>query len=89
MTDGERIATLEANQEHGMRDHAAIFAAIEDVKGQIAGLETYLSANGGFTLTIKERRIKFAGSVPIPWSILALGSISSGGAGLGKLLGLW
>jgi len=75
--------TDQQHEEH----HAAIFASLEEIKRQLSMLQT----NGAFSLTIKDKRIKFAGSVPVPkpmWIVLTLAAL--GGSGwLTKFLGAW
>jgi len=89
MTPEERIAVLEDSAERGEQFHKAVVEAIQGVKAEIANLQTYLSANGGLTITFKERRVKFAGSLSIAW-LLGLGS-GGGGVGwfLGRVFGAW
>lgn len=82
MTDQERITDLEVASEQGQKDHEAIFRSLEEIKVQLAMLQT----NGGLTITFQDRRIKFAGSLPklhIKPIYVALFLVSMGGnAGL-------
>ena len=57
---------------------------------QVAKLEVDLSnGNGGLTFPVKSQRVKFAGSLSLPWLFGILGGGSGAGWGLGRLLGAW
>ena len=81
----QRVAALERLFEQGRQEHQDIAETLNALTAQIAKLEVYLSnGNGGLTFSVKNKRVKFAGSVPLPWSLTLAGG---GGSGVGWLLG--
>lgn len=75
------------DQEH-MELHDKIFKSLQEIERQV-GL---LISNGGVTLTIKDKRIKFAGSIPTPkplWIIIVLAAMGGNIGWLTKLFGAW
>ena len=83
-----RITTLEDG-------HRSIAEALQAIQGQLttvqketAVLVAHLSTNGGISVVVRERRVKFTGSMPIPWTLGLLGLGGVGGilAGFYKLL---
>ena len=63
----ERVARLEASFHQGRQEHKDIAETLEQITAQVAKLEVYLSnGNGGMTVSVKGKRVKFAGSVSLP-----------------------
>ncbi len=86
----QRVATLEESARQGDEAHQQINQTLEELIAQVAKLEVYLANNGGFTLSVRDKRVKFAGSVPLPWSLTLAGG-SGGGVGwlVGRMFGVW
>ena len=80
----ERLAVLEEASEKGEALHGKLLTAIGAIKLEVAGLQTFLSTNGGVTVSIRQGKVKFAGSVSIK---LLTGILGTGGSGLGWLVG--
>ena len=86
----ERVAKLEEAIDEGRREHRDIAATLERLTAQVAKLEVYLeNGNGGLTFSVKNKRVKFAGSLSLPWVVGILGGGSGAGWGLGRFLGAW
>ena len=67
----ERVARLEESFRQGRNEHQDIAEALKEITEQVAKPEVYLAnANGGFTISVKGKRVKFAGE---PQSALANG----------------
>ena len=86
----ERVAVVEEGLRLGREEHQEFAAALDKLALQIAKLEVYLEQkNGGFTVSVKDKHVKFAGSLSLPWLIGLLGGGSGAGWGLGRLFGAW
>ena len=86
----ERVAALEQLFQQGREEHKDIADTLEKLTAQVAKLEVYLeNANGGITVSVRGKRVKFAGSVSLPWLMGILGGSSGAGWNLGRLLGAW
>ena len=86
----EREAQLETSFHQGRQEHKDIAETLEQITAQVAKLEVYLSnGNGGMTVSVKGKRVKFAGSVSLPWLMGILGGGGGAGWGLGRFLGAW
>lgn len=72
--------------EDGHRSNAEALLTIQE---QLATLLALMAADGGVSVVVRDRRVKFSGSLPIPWTLTALGSIGAGIGVLTKLLGAW
>ena len=71
--------------QQGREEHKAIADTLEKLAAQVSKLEVYLAnGNGGMTVSVKNKRLKFAGSLSLPWSLTLVGG---GGGGVGWLLG--
>ena len=84
----ERVASLEKLFQ---QEHKDIAATLERLGAQVSKLEVYLAnGNGGLTLSVRDKRVKFAGSMALPWSLTLVGG-GSGGVGwlLGRVFGAW
>ena len=76
----ERVAVLEEVTRQGREEHQSFAESLEFLTAEVAKLGVYLSSgNGGFTISVKNKRVKFAGSVSFPWLL----GIVSGGGGAG------
>ena len=87
----ERVAALEQLFQQGREEHKDIAATLERLGAQVSKLEVYLAnGNGGLTLSVRDKRVKFAGSMALPWSLTLVGG-GSGGVGwlLGRVFGAW
>ena len=81
----ERVAALEQLFQQGREEHQDIARTLEKLTAQVSKLEVYLAnGNGGLTLSVRDKRLKFAWSLPLPWSLTLIGG---GGSGVGWLLG--
>ena len=86
----ERVAALEQSIETGREEHRDITDALERLTAKVAQLEVFLAnGDGGLTLSIKHRRVKFAGSLSLPWLMGVLGGGSGGSWAIGRLAGVW
>ena len=86
----ERVARLEQSFREGRSEHKDIAETLEQVTAQVAKLEVYLAnADGGMTISVKGKRVKFAGSINLPWLMGILGGGGGAGWGLGRLFGAW
>ena len=86
----ERVAVVEEGLRLGREEHQEFAAALEKLALQIAKLEVYLEQkNGGFTVSVKDKHVKFAGSLSLPWLMGIITACGGGGFGLGKLFGAW
>lgn len=86
----ERVAALERQAKQGREERQEIAETLERLTTQVAKLEVYLeNANGGFTVSVKGKRVKFAGSVSLPWLMGILGGGGGASWGLGRILGAW
>ena len=86
----ERVARLEASFHQGRQEHKDIAETLEQITAQVAKLEVYLSnGNGGLTFSVKNKRVKFAGSVSLPWLFGILGGSGGAGWGIGRMFGAW
>ena len=86
----ERIASLEDSSRQGRDERQEIAETLEELTVQVAKLEVYLeNANGGITVSVKGKRVKFAGSVSLTWFVGLLDGGSGAGWGLGRLSGAW
>ena len=86
----DRISALEESSRQGRDERQEIAETLEKLTVQVAKLEVYLeNANGGITVSVRGKRVKFAGSVSLPWLMGILGGSSGAGWGLGRLLGAW
>ena len=84
----ERVASLEKLFQ---QEHKDIADTLEKLAAQVSKLEVYLAnSNGGLTLSVRDKRVKFAGSMALPWSLTLVGG-GSGGVGwlLGRVFGAW
>ena len=81
----ERVAALEQLFQQGREEHKDIADTLEKLTAQVSKLEVYLAnGNGGLTLSVRDKRVKFAGSLALPLSLTLVGG---GGGGVGWLLG--
>ena len=81
----ERVSSLEKLFQQGRQEHKDIADTLERLAAQVSKLEVYLAnGNGGLTLSVRNKRVKFAGSMALPWSLTLVGG---GGGGVGWLLG--
>ena len=63
----ERVAVVEEGLRLGREEHQEFAAALDKLALQIAKLEVYLEQkNGGFTVSVKDKHVKFAGSLIAP-----------------------
>ena len=86
----ERVAALEHSFREGRDEHKDIAETLERLTAQVARLEVYLAnGNGGLTVSVRHKRLRFAGSLSLPWLMGLLGGGSGGGWALGHLLGAW
>ena len=86
----ERVAALEQSYQEGREEHREIAEALDHLKTRFARMEVYLAnGNGGFTLSVKNRRVRFAGSLSLPWLMGIMGGGSGGGWVIGRLFGAW
>ena len=88
-TTEERVAALEPLFQQGREEHREIADTLENLTVQVSKLEVYLAnGNGGLTLSVRDKRVKFAGSLALPWSLTLAGG---GGVGwlLGRVFGAW
>ena len=86
----DRISALEESSRQGRNERQEIAETLEKLTVQVAKLEVYLSnGNGGFTLSVKGKRVRFAGSLSIPWFLGIIGGSSGAGWGLGRVFGAW
>ena len=86
----ERVAALEHSLRQGLDEHEQIGEALTELTKSVARLEVYLAnGNGGLTVSVRQKRIRFAGSLSLPWLMGLLGGGSGGGWILGRLLGAW
>ena len=86
----ERVARLEQSFRQGRNEHQDIADSLKEITDQVAKLEVYLAnANGGMTISVKGKRVKFAGSVSLPWLMGILGSGGGAGWGIGRIFGAW
>ena len=86
----ERVAALEESFRQGREEHREIADTLREITSQVAKLEVYLeNGNGGLTFSVKNKRVKFAGSVSLPWLVGILGGGTGAGWGLGRLFGAW
>ena len=80
----DRISALEESSRQGRNERQEIAETLEKLTVQVAKLEVYLeNANGGITISVRNKRVKFAGSLSLPWLVGLLGSGSGAGWGLG------
>lgn len=86
----ERVSALEESARQGGEVHRIVADSLKALEKQVGELLLYLSSNGGVTLSVRDKRVKFAGSVSLPWAMALFGS-SSGGVGwlLGRVFGAW
>ena len=93
MTDSaleQRVAALEESARQGREADQRVASTLEALAAQVSKLEVYLSnGNGGFSLTVRHKRVRFAGSISLPWLMGFLGGGSGGGWALGRLFGAW
>ena len=86
----ERVARLEQSFREGRSEPKDIAETLEQITAQVAKLEVYLSnGNGGMTISVKGKRIKFAGSLSLPWLMGILGGGGGADWGIGHFLGVW
>ena len=86
----ERVARLEESFRQGRNEHQDIAEALKEITEQVAKPEVYLAnANGGFTISVKGKRVKFAGSLSLPWLMGILGGGGGAGWGIGRIFGAW
>ena len=86
----ERVAALEQLFQQGREEHKDIADTLEKLADQVSKLEVYLAnGNGGLTLSVKNKRVKFAGSLSLPWLMGIIGGGSGAGWALGAVLGAW
>lgn len=85
-----RLAALEAHRDASLEVRREILAKLETLAAEVRSLKQFLSENGRLTIVFEKRRVKFAGSLPLP--LVALGG-PGGGAGIvwlvGRALGVW
>ena len=71
--------------------HKEIAAALSKITARVAKLEVYLTkGNGGLTILVKGKRgkrVKFDGSLSLPWLVGILGGGSGAGRGIGRVFG--
>ena len=87
----ERLEAVEQGLDKGRKEHLAIAKTLEDLHEGQKRLETNTSTNGGVSAMVKDKRIKFTGSMPtafVPW-LFRLGLIGVGAGGAGAWIGLW
>lgn len=77
----DRIAALEDAQE-------SIAGALQAMQEQLTTLLAHSASNGGLSVIIRDRRIRFSGSVPVPWTLGVLG-LGVGLIGLSKVSQVW
>ena len=81
----ERVAALEQLFQQGREEHKEIADTLEKSTAHVSKLKVYLAnGNGGMTVSVKNKRLKFAGPLPLPWSLTLIGG---GSGGVGWLLG--
>ena len=86
----ERVAIVEETLRLGREEHREFAETMDRLALQIAKLEVYLEQkNGGFTVSVKDKHVKFAGSLSLPWLVGIISAFGGGGFGLGKLFGAW
>ena len=86
----ERVAALEQSYHDGRQEHVEIADTLRELTAQVARLEVYLAnGNGGLSLTVQQKRVRFAGSISLPWLMGILGGGSGGGWAVGRVLGVW
>ena len=86
----QRVAALEQLFQQGRQEHKDIADTLKKLTAQVAKLEVYLAnGNGGLTLTVRRKRLRFAGSLSLPWLMGILGGGGGAGWGLGRFLGAW
>ena len=73
----------------GLEEHGKIATRLEKLTAQVAKLEVYReNGNGGLTVSIKGKRIKFAGNLSLPWLIGIMGGSGAVGWGVGRVFGM-
>ena len=86
----ERVAVVEETLRLGRDEHREFADALEQLAEQMAKMNVYLeNRNGGFTISVKDKHVKFAGSLSLPWLMGIITACGSGGFGLGKFFRAW
>lgn len=79
----DRITALEGAQEN-------IAETLQTMQEQLTTLLVHSASNGGVSVIVRDRRVKFTGSMPIGWTLSVLGASAGGVMGvLGKVFGVW
>ncbi len=86
----ERVAALEQLSQQEREERKEIAETLQKLTVQVAKLEVYLeNANGGITVSVRNKRVKFAGFLSLPWLVGILSAASGGSWSLGRLFGAW
>ena len=86
----QRVAALERSVHQGRDEHHSIAERLDTLAGEVGKLEVFLSnGDGGLTVPVKRRTIKFAGSISLPWLMGILGGGGGAGWTIGRLTGAW
>ena len=86
----ERVAIVEETLRLGREEHQQFADSLDQLAVGMAKMNVYLeNRNGGFTISVKDKHIKFAGNLSLPWLMGIITACGGGGFGIGKLFGAW